>query len=329
MALLEAAPPTEFTRDLETVAEHDFGGRLVGPMTAHPKIDPFTGELHFFGYIPFPPYLRYHRVDAAGELVETVDIDLPNPVMIHDFALTENFVVFLDSPAIFDVPALMSGGTAMRWAPEEGCRLVVLRRGGGDPVHLEVDARYIVHFFNAWDDGSTIHVHAPSFERMPGGFEFDDPHGSSAPYPWRWTIDVEAGTVQSGQVDDRSGEFPRINDDVATRRHRYAYNCLPRSWEFDFDFHGVVKYDLETGDDEVFVHGETAVSGEHVFAPDPDGSAEDDGWLLTMVTDRATEESELVILDARDLSAGAVARVQLPRRVPLGFHANWMADDAR
>jgi carotenoid cleavage dioxygenase len=325
--LMEACPPTEVSPELETLGEHDFGGALVGGMTAHPKVDPVDGELLFFGYSPFPPYLRYHRVAADGSLVQSVDIDLPAAVMVHDFAVTERYVVFLDSPARFDVQALMAGGPAMRWEPDSGTRIGVLPRNAtSDEVRwFEIDTCYVVHFFNAWDDGTTVHVHAPAFDRMPGGFDFDDPRGGTEPFPTTWTIDLAAGTVRSARVDDRSGEFPRINDDVATRRHHYAYNCLPRSWEFDFDFHGVVKYDLDTGGDETWFYGATEVSGEHVFAPDPDGRAEDDGWLLSMVTDRDTGASWLSVLDARDVSAGPVAKVHLPRRVPLGFHANWFA----
>jgi carotenoid cleavage dioxygenase len=325
-ALLEVARPTEITRDLETIGEYDFDGALVGGMTAHPKVDPCNGELLFFGYSPFPPYLRYHRVDPSGRLVQSIDIDLPNPVMMHDFAVTERYVVFLDAPSIFDPTSMMQGGPMIRWAPEEGTRIGVLPRDGSAPPRwFDIDTAYVVHFFNAWDDGTTIQVHAPAFGKMPGGFEFDAPHGDSNPLPRWWAIDLDTGTVTSRQADDRSGEFPRINDARATRQHRFAYNCLPNSRDFDFDFNGVVKYDLETDTDETLTYGEHAVSGEHVFAADPDGRAEDDGWLLSLVTDRQTEQSELVVVDARHLSAGPVARVQLPRRVPLGFHANWMA----
>lgn len=326
-ALMEAAPPTQITRELETVGEYDFDGHLVGGCTAHPKVDPISGELLFFGYSPFPPHLRYHRADATGALVQTVEIDLPNPVMVHDFAVTEHYVAFIDSPSIFDPIALVNGQPAMRWAPEEGTRLGVMARTGGEVTWFDIDTRYVVHFFNAWDEDDTLVVHAPAFDRMPGGFQFDDPHHSLQPFPRRWTVDLGAGTVEDRQVDDRAGEFPRIDDRRATRRHRYAYNCLPRPGGLDdFDFCGVVKYDLERDSATTYVHGDTGVSGEHVFAPDPGGQAEDDGWLLSFVTDRSTERSALVVLDARDLSAGPVARVLLPRRVPLGFHANWMPE---
>lgn len=325
LALMEAGRPTELTRDLATLGEYDFDGRLSGPMTAHPKFDPRSGEMLFFGYAAHPPYLRYHVADATGALVHSVEVDLPAPVMIHDFAFTERYALFMDAPGIFDLDAMLKGEPGVRWEPERGTRIGVLpRRGRGDEIRwFEVDNRYIVHFWNAWEEGDRIEIRAPAFDRMPGGLQFDDPTQTEEPVPWRWSIDLGKGTALAEQTDDRSGEFPRINDQVAGRRHRYQYNSTARTWEFEFDFHGVIKYDLETGGATEWVHGDEAVSGEHVFAPDPAGQNEDDGWLLSVVSDRRTTHSELVVLDAREVASGPVARIRLPRRVPIGFHANW------
>lgn len=327
-ALLEACLPTRLSRELETLGEWDFDGKVAGAVTAHPKIDPVSGEMLFFGYQPFPPYLRYHVAGPDGSIVHSADLDLPNPVMIHDFAVTEHYTLFLDSPALFDVHAIASGGPLVRWAPELGTRIGVLPRYGtnDDLRWFDVDDQYVVHFFNAWDHGDTIEIRAPRFSSMPGGFEFDNPVGREAPMPWRWTIDLAAGSIRDEQTDDLGGEFPRVNDDRATRETRFLYNCTARTWEFEFEFDGVVKYDTQTGSATHHVYATSEVSGEHVFAPDPDGTAEDDGWLLSFVTDRATDTTDLVVLDARDLAAGPVARVRVPRRVPIGFHANWFPE---
>lgn len=328
LALLEACLPTQLSPELETLGEWDFGGRLSGAFTAHPKIDPVTGEMIFFGYQPVPPYVRYHVVAADGTLVHSADIDLPKPVMMHDFVVTEHHAVFLDAPAVFDLESAMNGGSLIRWDPAAGTRIGVLPRlGAGDEIRwFDLDPQYVVHFFNAWDDGDRIEIRAPRFSEMPGAFDFDDPTGREGPLPWRFCIDLSDGAVHGEQLDDRAGEFPRVNDDRATRPTRYLYNCLARTWEFEFEFHGVVKYDLDTGASDEWFYRDAEVSGEHVFAPDPDGRAEDDGWLLSFVTDRAIATTALVVLDARDVGAGPIARVEIPRRVPIGFHANWFAE---
>ena len=89
LALVESSLPYEITNDLETVGAYDFGGKLADSMTAHPKICPTTGELHFFGYGNiFAPHVTYHRADANGELVVNRPLDVPALTMMHDFALT-------------------------------------------------------------------------------------------------------------------------------------------------------------------------------------------------------------------------------------------------
>ncbi len=328
LALLEAGKPTEVSRELDTVGEFDFAGKLMGSMTAHPKIDPKTGEMIFFGYSPLPPYLQYHVADKFGVLVHSAVIEIPAPVMMHDFAITENHAVFIDSPAIFDIEAMMRHEPGIRWEPERGTRIgVVPRRGGNEDVRwFDIDPCYMVHVFNAFESGNTIELRAPSFDTMPGGLQFDSPEQTEEPFPRKWVLDLSTGSVSSEQTDDRAGEFPRINDRHTGLRNRYMYNVMARNWGFGFDFNGVVKYDNDSGKGRTFTYGDTTVVGDHAFAPDPAGQAEDDGFLMTLGVDRETEQSELMILDARKIEDGPVARVQIPRRVPLGFHANWMPE---
>ncbi len=135
------------------------------------------------------------------------------------------------------------------------------------------------------------------------------------------------GKVADDQTDDVPGEFPRINEAMTGRRNRFGYDSTARGWEFNFDFNGVMQYDYEQGSSDGHTYAPSEVSGEHIFAADPGGVAENDGWLMSFVTDRATEQSELAIIDARDVSAGPVARVQMQARVPIGFHANWFASE--
>ena len=111
LCLWEAGLPTEVTPALETVGPFDFGGALDRPFTAHPKLDPSTGRMYAFGYSPVPPYLSLYVVDADGTLARTIDIDLPAPVMMHDFAVTERHAVFLDAPAVFDLDSFIARRT--------------------------------------------------------------------------------------------------------------------------------------------------------------------------------------------------------------------------
>ena len=113
LALVEAALPTRMMAGpLDTVGEYDFDGRLAGPMTAHPKLDPETGEMLFFGYSPFPPYLTYHVAAADGALVRSEVIDVAWPSMMHDFAITKDHVIFILCPLVFSFERLAERGGA-------------------------------------------------------------------------------------------------------------------------------------------------------------------------------------------------------------------------
>lgn len=324
LALMEACPPTEMAEDLATLGEHDFGSGFRSAMTAHPKLDPVTGEMLFFGYSPVAPYLRYHVVDADGRLTRSVDIDLPGPVMMHDFAVSERRVVFFDLPAVFDLTALLSGGTAVRWEPEQGTRIGVMDRAAtdGKVTWIEVDPFMVFHFLNAHDDGDAVVVEGCRSDRLALGLDPSDT-GASHPFLHRWRIDPAAGTVTEEQLSDQPSDFPRLAPGAAGLDARYGYVTHSARWDSlaEVTFDGVVKHDLHDGSSLVHRYGEDVSSGEPVFAPDPDGTAEDDGWVVNVVTDRTDGSSSFVVLDAPTLEP--VARVRLPRRVPWGFHGSW------
>lgn len=323
-ALMEAGDPTELTRDLETLGEHDFDGKLVGGMTAHPKRDPATGELLFFAYSPFPPFLRYHVADAEGRLIHSVEIDLPAAVMMHDFVCTDRSVIFFDLPAIFDVEAMLSGAAGITWQPDRGARIGVLPRNqsGGEVRWFDIEPCYVFHFLNAWEADGVITVDGCRSERLPIAFGDETIDSPVHPMLTRWTIDLAAGVVKTEQLDDQPGDFPRLNDSYAGLANRYGYVGHAADWDKEFvEWDGVIKHDFTTGTTKSVTYGPNEYGGEPVFAPDPDGSAEDDGWLLTFVGDKSSGTSALVVLDAHDLDE--VTRVHIPHRIPSGFHGSW------
>jgi carotenoid cleavage dioxygenase len=330
LALWEGGLPTEVTPALDTVGEHDFGGRLRTPMTAHPRIDPRTGEMLMFGYSLFEPYLRYHVVDADGTLSHSVDIDLPAPVMIHDMIMTEHHAVFLDSPYVFDL-ANLGKGPMVRWMPEKGTRIgVIPRRGGAEDLRwFEIEPGYVQHFWSGWADGDRVEFHGSRYPAPDFAIDNTTPLDRQSAHdvtgrPARFWVDLEAGTAGWEPMDDLVGDFNRINPALDGLRVRYLYmSGFTQSDRHIGDFDAIVRYDDLTGERTLWSAGPAGHVGESVFAADPSGSAEDDGWLLNAVYDDARDATDLVVLDARDVAAGPVATVQLPRRMPFGFHANW------
>lgn len=322
LALVESSLPYEISNDLETLGCYDFGGKLDDAMTAHPKICPTTGELHFFGYGNiFEPHVTYHRADADGNLIVNRPVDVPALTMMHDFAMSAGHVVFMDLPIVFNLDIAINGKGDMpyRWDDTYGARLGVLRRDDpfGDVRWFGIEPCYVFHVANAFDsaDGKSIVVQAvryPELWRNDGGF------GVSGAL-WEWTVNLNTGTVGERQLDDRAVEFPRIDDRLAGLPARYSVSVGDAA---------LVRYDLDTG--EVVEHrfGNAAAGGpgEAVFVPSPDGPAgETNGWYLAYVYDASRNGSDLVILDAADFGGEPVASIELPRRVPYGFHGNWVA----
>ena len=326
LALVESSYPYELTcqpgRELDTVGVYDFSGRLRTPMTAHPKLCPTTGELHFFGYGLTAPYLTYHQADASGQLVLSRPVDVAAATMMHDFFLTSGHVVFMDLPILFDQAKASSGAQGMpfTWTPEYGARLGVLRRDDpSGPVHwFEIDTCFVFHTLNAYEEagGQRIVLHVIRYDSLGDGVDL-----TGQATLWCWTIDLAAGIVREQQLDDRGCEFPRIDDRLAGLPARHGYASTMRGP------HGgeIHRYDLEQGTVTSHQFGEGQVPGEAVFAAAGDQPG-GPGWLMSFVYDATTNGSDLVILDADDLAAPPAARIHLPRRVPAGFHGNWLPD---
>lgn len=334
LALAENGLPWQVDRRLETVGLHDFGGRLEGPMTAHPKICPETGELHFFGYHFAPPYLVYHRVDAAGQLVLSQPIEIPRPVMMHDFAITRDFVLFFDLPLVFSFEAAARGGMPYAFDPKAGARIGVLRRDAPTAAvrWLEVEPCYFFHPMNASNFGDAIRI---DVARYPSLWSETSGRFDSA-YLHRYEIDLSKGSVCETALDDLAIEFPRVREDRTGRAWRFGYAASTRA-DGAVVGSGLVRYDLETGKRDVFDGRGTCLPSEAVFVPASHGSAaalppdradpsEGDGWLLAFLHDRACGPSEFAIFDATRIASGPIARVKLPQRIPLGFHGSFVAD---
>lgn len=323
-ALVESSFPTEVTPELDTVGTFDFGGGLDTAMTAHPKRCPITGELHFFGYGFFPPYLTYYVADAEGTLIHRAEIDVPGPTMMHDFNLTESRVVFMDLPVVFDVEIAMSGSPLpYRWDDDYGARLGVLPRRGtsAEATWYDIDPCYVFHPANAYDDGDAVVLDAP---RYPSLWSESRNAFGAAPL-WRWRIEAGAGKVVEEQLDDAPVEFPRMDPRRVGLSYRYHYDVGTTS---DPGVSGdrIVKYDRSDGSRTEHDFGPGRKPGEAVFVPASEDAEEDAGWLLTYVYDAGTNGSEFVILDAGDLATEPVAVVTLPQRVPHGFHGSWIPD---
>ena len=326
LALEEGAFPYELTAELETADCEDYGGRLTTAFTAHPKLCPDTGELHFFGYGFVEPYLVYHALDARGRLVHSAPISVPGPTMMHDFMITREHAIFMDLPVVFSLERAMRGEVPLYWDESYGARIGILPRMGtdADVRWFEIDPCYVFHPMNAYvEDGKVVcdvGRHAHMWRTSMNDF--------APSYLWRWTFDLATGKVGEQQLDDRAHGFPRVDDRVQGKKHRYGWAVAARAGhEQVVGAPGVVvKYDLATGAQAEHDFGPAAHPDEFVFVESHPGAGPDEGYALGYVYDSARDASDLVILDATRPEAKPVAVVHLPRRVPHGFHGSWIGD---
>jgi carotenoid cleavage dioxygenase-like enzyme len=327
LALAESARPFRVTRELTTLGPWDFGGGLPQGICAHPKIDPVTGELVVFRYGFAPPYLTWATVGPDGAVSQREQaIDLDRPHMIHDFGVTEQYVILFVCPAVFD--ATGAAAAVLQWRPELGTRIALLpRRGSADALRwVNTEPFWVWHFANAFEaaatDGSTtIIVDFPRWSHL--GL---DRSASANCGVVRAEIDVTRRSIRIDQRDDRMTEFPRIDDRRIGRPHRWFYVASkepagqplpPGEWN------ELSRYDTQTG--QVITRKAGALRlGEPVFAPAGPAAAEDQGYVVTFATDTATLESYFLILQAADIAGEPAAILRIPHRVPAGLHGCWV-----
>ena len=321
--------------DLKTCGTLQLGGG-VKTLSAHPKVDAVTGELRFFDYKPYPPYLSYGVLAKDGTLRHFTHVDLAGPRLQHDMAITENYSLLFDMSLMWDPALLKEGKTRVRFFRDRASRIGVLPRyGNGDQIRwFECGAFYMYHTINAWEEGDQIiligcRIEDPLVDDASNK-QLSEPVPSIgflrlAPYLWKWTLDLRTGLVKEEQLGDTFIEFPRMDNRVLGRKSRYSYN--PRIARVDtINFDGVIKHDAQTGASKQYLYPQGFYGGETTFAPRIGSSAEDDGYVVSYVAEAATGAGELYILDAQNIEHGPVARVQIPGRLPVGYHTWWVPD---
>jgi carotenoid cleavage dioxygenase-like enzyme len=330
-AMVEAgSPPVELSYELDSQGPNPFHGTLPGPFTAHPKYDPSTGELHAIAYHwpDLVDHVQHVVVGRDGRVVRVVDVAVPDMPMIHDMSLTDRYAVVYDLPVTVNLEVMADGiPWPFAWNPDHRPRVGLLPRDGGgdDVIWCDVDPCFVFHPLNAYDaEDGTVVVDVCRYDTMMVT-DRRGPFGDSLPTFDRWVIDPVARRVHETRIDDRPQEFPRHDPRVGLRRHRYGYTSEITPGEANI--HGAtIKLDLERGTTEAHDYGPGRGGAEPVFVPRADGHDEDDGWILSVVYDAATDGSELCILDAQDITGPEIARIHLPQRVPFGFHGNWVPD---
>jgi carotenoid cleavage dioxygenase-like enzyme len=318
-----------------TLGKESWHGRFPSDwgVSAHPKVDPRTGELLFFNYSKQDPYMRYGVVDASNELAHYVDIPLPGPRLPHDMAFTENYAILNDFPLFWDPRLLEHNVHLPRFYPELPSRFAVIPRRGdtADIRWFEADPTFVLHFVNAYEDGDEI--------VLDGFFEHDPQPLDTGGTKWekifrflaldrlqsrlhRWRLNLVTGAAKEESLSETITEFGTMNPDYLTATYRYSYAASGKPGWFLFD--GLVKHDLLTGNQERYSFGDGVYGSETQMAPRVGSAGEDDGYLVTLTTDMNADASYCLVFDAARVADGPVCKLQLPERISSGTHSTWV-----
>ncbi|MTB88101.1 carotenoid oxygenase family protein [Aeromicrobium senzhongii] len=306
-------------------------------VSAHPKVDDRTGEMMFFNYSKEAPYMKYGVVDDKNDLVHYVDIPLPGPRLPHDMAFTENYAILNDMPLFWDPEALKQNAHVARWHRDMPARFAVIPRRGQtkDIMWFEAESTYVLHFTNAYEEGDEV--------VLEGYFQTDpEPSDNGTGTKWerafrflaqdrmetrlhRWRFNLKTGLTKEERLTDTVSEFGMINGSYGGVKHRYSYSATNKpGW---FLFNGLVKHDSWTGAEETFSFGDGVYGSETAMAPRVGSTSEDDGYLVTLISDMNADASYAVVFDAARLSDGPVCKLKLPERISSGTHSTWCAGE--
>lgn len=338
---------------METFGFEKFGGKMTGEtFTAHPKIDPATGNMVAIGYAASglcTDDVTYMEVSPTGELLREVWFKVPYYCMMHDFGITEDYLLLHVMPSIGSWERLEAGKPHFGFDTTMPVYLgVIPRRDGVTDADIRWFKRgncFASHVLNAWQEGSRIHFLIPEAKNNFFPF-FPDVHGApfnpmeSLTYLTDWTVDMASNGedfTAITQLTETPAEFPRIDDRFTGRKTRYG-------WFLEMDFKRPIELpggsaggapmnclmlkDLETGTEQHWWAGPTSTLQEPCFIPRSADAAEGDGWIVQVCNRMAEHRSDLLLFDALDIEKGPIATIQVPIRLRFGLHGNFAPSSA-
>jgi carotenoid cleavage dioxygenase len=322
------------TLETERAAPEYVSGPGKG-MSAHFKVDEYTGEMLYFDYFTQAPHMSYGVISADGELVHHVPIELPGDRLMHDMGVTENYSILHDVPVYHDEEALKAGRHKIRFDSSLNTRFgVIPRMGASDSIKwFDFTPCFIYHVVNCWEEGDEIVMIACRYmparnedgsideettAKMIGGLEMDA-------RLWRYRMNVVTGEGSEECLNpDFNVEFPGYNSAETGRYTKWGYlvDHDPKMLRWT----GLRKFNTDTGEcvGEWSDGHEDCFYSEPWFAPADNATSEDHGYVVLFCWNNKTRVQQMQVFDARDISAGPVARVTMPNRLPPGFHACWM-----
>ena len=332
LALEEGHKPFELDPiTLQSKGSCDYKGKLDSAMTAHPKIDPVTGDMISFSYGFGVNKMSYFVVNSDGVLTTYSEFETPYSSMVHDFIVTTKHVIFPIFPLIIDFNLVAQGKSPLAWDVNRPSQIGIMPRDGttNDIKWIESDPCFVFHPMNAYESEGKIIADMMQFEEAPmfphlDGSRPDLKKGEARLNRWEIDISSNSGSITKQYLDDSIGEFPRLDERKAMSKYKYGYYASndgksPKG----VSFNSISSYNFESGYKDSFTLTEFDAVGEPIFVPKNQNSEEGQGFIIALAYLGKENRSDLMVFDAENISSGPLARAMLPHRIPYGFHGNW------
>jgi carotenoid cleavage dioxygenase-like enzyme len=334
---------------LETKGNHDYGGRIKSvSFTAHAKIDPVSGDMIGFGYDAkgiATPDVAYYVIGPDGEVKHETWFQVPYSNLMHDFGVTQDYVIFLVVPVCSSLERARQGAPTFGWDASKDVFVGIMPRygSGADLRWFRGPNCFCSHVMNAFNQGTRVYIDVPMSKSNMFPF-FPDVTGkpfdreAAAGRMTRWSFDLSKPDEgwEKRQLGNMVGEFPKIDERYATLPYRHGYLCVVDP-TLPFSANGgsisglrvnkIGHVDHATGREDSYWVGEKSSLQEPCFVPRSKTSAEGDGYILVLANRYEESRSDLLLLDAQRLSEGPLAVIRLPIRLRSGLHGNWYDGD--
>ena len=320
--------------------------------TAHPKIDPRTGNMVAIGYAASglcSDDVCYLEVAPDGSLVRAKWVTVPYNGMMHDFGITENYLILHIVPSIGSWERLEQGKPHFGFDTTMPVYLGVIPRRDDlkqeDIRWFKRDNCFASHVLNAWEEGTKIHFITPEAENNMFPF-FPDVHGAefnpaqAMSKLTDWVVDLSSNDDSFAEINrltETASEFPRIDDRFTGVKNRYGWGLemdMRRPVELKggsaggFMMNCLFLKDLETGAEQHWWCGPVSSLQEPCFIPRSKDAPEGDGWIVQICNRLEEHRSDLLLFDALDIEKGPIATIQVPIRLRFGLHGNFAPSEA-
>jgi len=305
--------------------------------TAHPKFDSHTGNMIAFGFEAdgdATDVIAVFEYDPDGNLIWNARITQPYISMVHDFGVTENFVIFFLNPLMIDHEQMSRGGRRWSWNPDESSYVGCMRRGGdgSDLQWIKTPPQGHLHSMGAFDDGQRVFLDlalsgASALPFIPHRKGSWNPPSATCTLH-RLSLDMSGKTPSALSIEQLCpvvGELPRQDDRYNTVPYRYGFQASPKEDQPNiWMLQDYVRIDHQTGQTQRFSGAPNLALSEPVFAPKSKDAAEGEGYLIgvAMHMDKGGL-ADLVVLDAQHLADGPICTVTMPSQIVPQIHGWW------